>query len=335
MFLTYAHETDVSSQIASIPTSYYDFARGFINGTNVTNALPTLQTCDPVSDRMASSINLFIETLKNLTQENYQEILVKVVEIGRDIYDEFSKTLPKCLGLPHEITVLTQKLLAHVTQDGYINKIVGHVSQNIFEVFTRANTIIAQFTSAKHFEAGFESGKFLTFIFFHDFTIPQTPNVISFFQVQVNHTGFRDFGIGFVKGTNVLAAIPSANLCNPINNKTMELLQEFIDTASNITITDIFKLITIGKAIINEIRVNIPSCQAAANETLLLAGKLSAHIHQSGYIEKVMSHATTNVFEIVTRASKIRNFISADQHFEAGQETGTIFTFIFLHDFIL
>jgi len=335
MFLTYLQETNSTVQIPSILADSYDFARGFVNGTNVMKAVPSLQACDPVTDRMVQSVAAFVSTLKNITTENYQEALINATNIGRDIYDEFAKALPKCLSTINETNVFAHKLITHIMESGYTSKILTHATQNLIEVFQRVARIQGHVSAAHHFDAGVESGSFFNFLFFHDFAL--LPKFLVLIKSDVKTA--QEFGKGFINGTSVMKAVPSLASCDPVNNKTIQLANDLVGAINNITFDNLMPqlqlITTIGVALAHEIATNIPTCTAAGKEAIALATKLSAHVSQSGYTEKIMSHAMTNIFEIMTRVNNIQNFIGSTQHFKAGVESGSFFNFLFLHDFIL
>ena len=70
-----------------------EFAFGFINGTAILSAIPSSQTCDPLNERLISSINLFVENVKNITKQNVLSILNNLVHIGQDIIEESKVSL--------------------------------------------------------------------------------------------------------------------------------------------------------------------------------------------------------------------------------------------------
>jgi alkylated DNA nucleotide flippase Atl1 len=337
MFLTFLAETNTTTQFPAVLSDAYDFTRGFVNGTNIMKAVPSLAACDPVTEKMTSSVHAFVATIQSITKDNYQEALINATAIGRDIYDEFAKALPKCLATINETDVFTHKVIAHMNETGYVAKIMSHATQNLIEVFQRVSRIQGHVSLAHHFDAGVESGSFFNFLFFHDFVL--SPKFITFFTVKAKTTGYEDFATGFVNGTNVLAAIPSAASCNPDTNRTNQLADELVAAIGNITIENFMTQITVvvaaGKALINELATNVPTCMAAGKEAMTLVTKLSAHVNKSGYSEKVISHAMSNVFEMMSRFSRIQAFFTAAQHFSAGVESGSFFNFCFLHDFIL
>jgi len=342
MFLNFLEESQPTAQLSAFSDSY-DFVRGFINGTEVVKGVPSVAECNPVTEKMNASVNAFIQAFNNITTENYKEVIANATAIGRDIYDEFTKALPKCIAVAVESSNFTQRVIHHMTEDGYISKILSHATQNLIEVFQKVARIQGHVSAARHFEAGQESGIFFTFLFFHDFILAEPTPVLALFNIKsqapAKFTGAQEFGQGFVNGTKVLLALPSINDCDPVNNKTMELAVLFIETAKNITIdnymTQLTKLYQVGLSLYTEIQTGIPKCSAAVNETTILINKLSAHVGKSGYVDKIMSHAVGNIFEIISRVSKIQSFFGGAQHFNAGQESGAFFTFFFLHDFIL
>jgi len=336
MFLTFLQESNAEFQIPSILSDSYDFGRGFLNGTSIMKAVPSLAACDPYSEKMNASVHLFVETLSHINAENYQEVLINATVIGRDIYDEFALTLPKCLATINETSTFSKKLISHLTQDGYAAKIIGHATQNLIEVFQRVARIQGHVSSAKHFEAGQESGLFFNFLFFHDFVLAPQPALLALFKRDAIPSQFKDFAKGFLNGTNVFAAIPSFNSCDPMTNKTKEIAQLFIETANNITFenykTQLPKLYQIGMDLYTEIHTNIPKCSDATHEAMTLYKKLAEHVHQDGYSTKVMSHAMTNILEVFSRVSKIQDHLTNARHFNAGQETGSFHNFLFFHD---
>ena len=146
-----------------------EFAFGFINGTAILSAIPSSQTCDPLNERLISSINLFVENVKNITKQNVLSVLTNLVHIGQDIIEESKVSLSSCPVAANETYILGQKLIAHVSESGYFSKVTTHATMNIFDIMRRVNNIQSFFTKLQHFEAGIETGQFFNFVFLHDF----------------------------------------------------------------------------------------------------------------------------------------------------------------------
>jgi len=212
------------------------------------------------------------------------------------------------------------------------------------EIADRADRV-KNFTSIeKHFESGAEAGSLFNFVFLHDFVAPNQ-TFFKFFKTQKyaalpnNVTNYTDFAKGFVNGTSVLTAIPSLQQCETTSEKIEGNFVEFIYVLKNTTLSNLAE--SIKKAanlvgdIVNEFQDTIPKCQTAANETQVLVGKLGDHVSKDGYATGVVTHAMTNVLEVMSRTNKIQDHFKNFRHFDAGVESGSFFNFIFLHDFHL
>jgi len=170
MFLSLLQET--TPQIRANPLAgVNEFALGFVNGTQILNAIPSFATCDPLNEKLVNSINLFVATLGNLTYENYQETFTALVAIGHDIYDQANISLATCPSAARETKTLVVKLGSHIAKDGYIAKIFSHATTNIADIIARVSIIQRYITTGKHFDAGVDSGSMFNFLFFHDFAL--------------------------------------------------------------------------------------------------------------------------------------------------------------------
>ena len=146
-----------------------EFAFGFINGTAILSAIPSSQTCDPLNERLISSINLFVENVKNITKQNVLSVLTNLVHIGQDIIEESKVSLSSCPVAANETYILGQKLIAHVSESGYFSKVTKHATVNIFDFMRRVNNIQSFLTTLQHFEAGIENWTILQFCLFARF----------------------------------------------------------------------------------------------------------------------------------------------------------------------
>jgi len=332
MFLA---ETQEVTPLEAALTSFNDFSKGFLNGTSIFAAIPSYQSCDFQSDRMKANITQFLNIVKNITIDNYQEIINLLVPIGQDILNETVKNIPKCVAAVAETQHLTQKLFAHMTKEGYFSRAIAHATTNFGELISRGSKITGYLVSAMHLEAGFESGNLFNFVFLHDFILNPNATVLSLFKTQVSTSS--EFAHGFVNGTNVFSAIPSYGSCDFATDRMKANVTQFVELAKNITQENyqeiVNQLIPIGQDILNETMKTLPKCVSAVSETQHLTQKLIAHIRKEGYIGNAFSHVVGNIGELVTRGGKIFAHLSAANHFDAGRESGSLFNFLFLHDF--
>jgi len=307
-------------------SSFGDFAFGFFNGTNIASAIPSIQKCEIVSDRMKANFTQFINTLKNITIENYQAIINQLVPIGQDIINETLKNLPICVGAVAEVQKLTTRIISHITQEGYLSKVFSHASLNFMEVFARGSRIQGYVAAAKHFEAGIESGSMFNFLLFHD--IKAIPTV--FLKLSNAKGSFADYFNGFINGTNVLSLIPSIDTCDLEGSARLaELVDKIYETLSNYT--DFSSLVKQLKNITQEIIIEInKECGKAAQEIRAAVGKLLSHVNKDGYKTKVISHAVMNYGTLM---SIIDDIGQAIERFEIGHHVGRMVNFVGFWDF--
>jgi len=317
------------SQEADTLSTFNDFAKGFLNGTNVAAALPSIQKCDFINDRVKANITQFINTLKNITIENYQQIINQLVPIGQDILNETLKTLPLCVGAVAEVQNLTTRIISHITQEGYLSKIFSHASLNFMEVFARGSRIQGYVAAAKHFEAGIESGSMFNFLLFHD--IKATPSVLRKLSTAKGIGAYVDMIKGFVNGSNFIALIPSIGTCDPAGSAKIEELSAKIVEAIN-NFTDFSSLIKQLTNLTQEIIIELKNeCGKAVQEYRAAVDRLLVHVRQDGYNTKAVMHAITNSQKLMELLGDIVK--ASIEEYEFGHKLGKFVNFLGFWDF--
>jgi len=156
-----------------VPSSK-DLFFGYINGSYLLEYIPSLAVCDPVSAVLRDNVTEFIHVVKNITKDNFQEMISKLFPLGNAIFNELVDNLSSCTDIVADTTIFVQKLTAHISKDGYFNKIVSHAMSNAFPIMQSSARIQSV---ALPFDLGFEVARLIDFIFLHDFDVTPKFNV--------------------------------------------------------------------------------------------------------------------------------------------------------------
>ena len=150
-------------------------------------------------------------------------------------------------------------------------------------------------------------------------------------------TTAQQFVEGFVNGTGALNALPSYQSCHPLNETLVASVQQFVAALTNVTLEnfeqELVNLVALGHDILDGVAFNYRSCPQAVNETLALGGRLLNYVSQPGYFTNVTNHLTSNLFNVISRANAIQQFLNQGNHYLAGVESGITFNYIFLYNF--
>jgi len=148
----------------------------------------------------------------------------------------------------------------------------------------------------------------------------------------------NDFIEGFVNGTKVFSAIPSYEKCDPVNDRVKANATQFLELIQKLSLENyqqvLNQLIAVGQDILIETTTNLPKCVSAIAETHNLTKNLINHVSKEGYLNRTILHAFSNFPEVFTRFEKIQKLLNDSLHFETGIESGSLFNFVFLHDFV-
>jgi len=258
-------------------------------------------------------------------------------------FEEIFPQLNNCTEYAGEAQALGKIITEIIYQPDYTKKVFSHFGENLNVVSDRLAIIQSFIAYEMILAAGKEMGKLFNFIVLMNDTLKPntTTTFLTLFKTQeFSEFSWEEFIKGFINGTNLLSALPSAQTCDPYNDRVKSNLTDLITLIGNTSLFDIQTLIAKGGPLVGDI-INeyvtdvIPKCVKAENETVVLYEKLAKHVSQDGYTTKIIEHAAWNVFEVINRGSNIQGFIAAEKHFEAGIESGSLFNFVFLHDFVL
>ena len=156
-------------------------------------------------------------------------------------------------------------------------------------------------------------------------------------SVPIKLQGYEEFLSGFLNGTQVLSNIPSLNNCHILNNTIAHTFEDLIETIENATLKNLDytlnRAIDIGHVILEEVRNNLVGCPSALNQTYNLVNHVVAHVSTPDYFSRISNHATASLFDLISRFQRISTYFNQTRHYEAGQETGSAFNFLFFFDF--
>jgi len=144
------------------------FIRGFIEGTDVIDFLPSLKTCRPLDDDLVCLIDKLFITLRNITIHNIEEMVKKAVEIGYDILDQAKISLKGCPKFRDEVILLLKFIEKYVSEKGYLEKILIHGMVNRAIIMKQIQTMRKFIIDGDDFRGGKEGGKLFIYIFFYD-----------------------------------------------------------------------------------------------------------------------------------------------------------------------
>jgi len=145
-----------------------------------------------------------------------------------------------------------------------------------------------------------------------------------------------DFIEGFVNGTNLLAAIPDVKTCGHIEPETQTAVQELVDLVKSLNATNweeriplvLNQTIQVYHALLKEGK----QCQRGIEEVLALGERLRNHVTRSGYLNDIITHATTTIFDVVLKIKNVQDALNSGNHFNAGMHTGLLSVHLFFWD---
>lgn len=151
------------------PVDALAFVEGFFKGITFFENLPHRDQCDLNDKIVVDDIVAISNVLKNLNRHNIMASIEKIIPLFKDSYNRIQNISTGCFAYSQEVREVSNKLLAYIEADGYLNNFSMHILTNIGPIKEKAVASVHLVTEEKYSEAGQGFGDLLKFLIFWDY----------------------------------------------------------------------------------------------------------------------------------------------------------------------
>jgi len=152
-------------------TSIHDFIEGFVNATSLLTYIPDLKTCGHLEPSTKDAIENLINLAKSINETNWEEVVPQLLNATVPVFTQLLKEGKNCKRAFDESLELFGKVKLHVTRPGYLNDVITHATQTIFDLIIKFKNIQDAINSGNHREIGKHTGFLAVHLFFFDFKL--------------------------------------------------------------------------------------------------------------------------------------------------------------------
>lgn len=165
--------TSVDAKFTFSAQNVLEFVYGLYQGVGVFAGLPHEAECGQNSEKAIGEIRSklmdIIEQLKKISIPDLEKIVRQLIEDGVQIYNQGKSVYGPCQTWTEELSAAEKKVVAHLTADGFLEKVMQHAIFNIGSFQEKIQNGVAACKAEKYQECAKNFGDVAHLLLFWDY----------------------------------------------------------------------------------------------------------------------------------------------------------------------